>query len=198
MRGICTISFSLLTYQIGRMIRSKCWWYLQTTRNSQLSTFIVIRIAILLLNSVKIMRFGDSKDNCIFVGDYNAHHSQWGCSNTSRRQTSSSIKSIENHYACILNDQHFHRLLLPPNSDLSIVDLTIATVNMAPLWGAEDTCGDHYPIMFKIGINLVLRQRCTPIKLILILKSWFPGHPGRFIRFVCQICHLMKKKYTFD
>jgi len=29
-----------------------------------------------------LMRFRNSKIKCIFLGDYNAHHSQWDCSNT--------------------------------------------------------------------------------------------------------------------
>jgi len=107
-----------------------------------------------------LMRFGDSKVNCIFIGNYNAHHSHWGCSNTDHAGKLV-LALIENHYACILNDQR-PTLFLPSNSGLSVIDLTIATANMAPLCEVcteEDTWGsDHYSITVRIGISLVLRQ----------------------------------------
>ncbi|KYN29440.1 hypothetical protein ALC57_01107 [Trachymyrmex cornetzi] len=113
-----------------------------------------------------LMRFGDSKGKCIFVGDFNAYHA-----------------SVEDHYACILNDER-PTLLLSPNSGPSVIDLVIATADMAPLCKActeEDTWGsDHYPITIIIGISPILRQRYT-YKINLETSEGIPKRPRSFV-----------------
>ena len=78
-------------------------------------------------------------------------------------------------------------LLFPPNS--SVIDLTIATANMASLGEVrtEDTWGsDHYPITIKIGISLVLHQRYV-YKINLSTKELIDFQDSSwFIRFVYQ------------
>ena len=134
-----------------------------------------------------LMRFGDSKVNCILVGDYNAHHSQWGCLNMDHAGRLV-LASIENHYACILNNQR-PTLLLSSNSGWSVIDLIIAIANIAPLYEVyteEDTRdSDHYPLRSKLA-SVWSCINGSPIRLTLILKrlisrtSW-PVHTIRLL-----------------
>ncbi|XP_011069290.1 PREDICTED: uncharacterized protein LOC105155087 [Acromyrmex echinatior] len=77
-----------------------------------------------------LMRFGESKGS-IFVGDFNAHHAAWGCSSTDRAGRSL-LNAVEGINGCIVHDER-STLLLPPNSGISVIDLIITTLNIAPL-----------------------------------------------------------------
>jgi len=121
----------------------------------------------------------------------------WNCSNTDRAGRLV-LASIENHYACILNDQR-SMLLLPSNSGLLVIDLTIATANMAPLCEvlrkttrvAIATSSKLAPIWSYVNGML--------IRLILILKSWLISRIWlvHTIR-LSTIYYLMKMRHTLD
>ncbi|KYN17860.1 RNA-directed DNA polymerase from mobile element jockey, partial [Trachymyrmex cornetzi] len=80
--------------------------------------------------------------------------------------------SVEMLAVEVSNDQ---RPTLPPSSGPSIIDLIIATANMAPLYEAraeEDIWGsDHFPITVRVGTSLILRQRYD-YKIKLDQREW--------------------------
>ncbi|KYQ54663.1 hypothetical protein ALC60_06470 [Trachymyrmex zeteki] len=147
-----------------------------------------------------LMSFGDSKGKCIFVGNFNAHHTHWDCS-ASDRAGKLILASAEDHYACILNDER-PTLLLPPNSGPSVIDLVIATADMAPLCEAciEDIWGsDHYPITIIIGVSPILRQRYA-YKINLEtseLREFRDALVGSSDSFFSQLPADIKEAYTY-
>ena len=78
------------------------------------------------------------------MGDLNAHHSMELPRPTGRLI----LNAVEGVNACILNDDHS-----PPNSDISIINLIIASPDFAPFCEVkvyEDIMGsDHFPIEIK-------------------------------------------------
>ncbi|KYN22581.1 hypothetical protein ALC57_05020, partial [Trachymyrmex cornetzi] len=54
-----------------------------------------------------LMRCGDSKTNCILVGDYNTYHSQWGCSNTDRAGKFILTATEDHSYCNTWGSDHF-------------------------------------------------------------------------------------------
>lgn len=84
--------------------------------------------------------------------DLNAHHSIWDCAKTDRAGRLI-LNAMEAVNACILNDHPM--LLLQPSSDISIIDLVIASLNLAPFYEAK-TYKD------TITITFLLKSRSEP------------------------------------
>ncbi|XP_018377632.1 PREDICTED: uncharacterized protein LOC108770499 [Trachymyrmex cornetzi] len=104
------------------------------------------------------LQFGEAQKNCILVGDFNAHHSAWGCSTTDKAGRSL-LDAVEGINGCIMSDEK-PTLLLPPGSRTSVIDIT--TSGVAPLCEVctnDDTYGsDHYPVTTK-GRSLNSKKR---------------------------------------
>ncbi|KYN10136.1 hypothetical protein ALC57_17731 [Trachymyrmex cornetzi] len=96
----------------------------------------------------------------LIVGDFNAHHITWGCSNSDRHGRIL-LSVMDDVHACIINDGK-PTFLTPPGSNKSAIDVSIASADLAPLCEVvteEDTGGsDHYPIQITIGGSLGLRH----------------------------------------
>jgi ribonuclease HI len=89
-------------------------------------------------------------ENCIIMGDFNAHHPIWG-SNSANRMGRMIIDLLSEHNLCLLNNGNSTRINLP-NQNPSMVDLTICSPQHATVLQWEvlsgDTLGsDHYPIL---------------------------------------------------
>ncbi|KYN50228.1 hypothetical protein ALC62_04171, partial [Cyphomyrmex costatus] len=108
-----------------------------------------------------LMGYLISRDSCVLMGDFNAHHSQWGC-HVSDRAGKRIMSACEDYRICIFSDQ-MPTLLLPPSARPSIIDLVFVTPNISPLCKVsteEDTWGsDHFPITIKLGIDPFRRKR---------------------------------------
>ncbi|KYN06625.1 hypothetical protein ALC62_02419, partial [Cyphomyrmex costatus] len=108
-----------------------------------------------------LMGYITARGNCVLMGDFNAHHSHWGCS-TSDRAGNRILAACENASICILSDLR-PSLLLPPSSGHSVIDLILTTSDIAPLCEVSteiDTWGsDHFPIRVEVGINPSQRKR---------------------------------------
>jgi len=96
----------------------------------------------------------------IFIGDFNAHHPWWGCE---YEDSAGKILSciIEIHNLVTLNDR-LPTILLHPNAKRSIIDLTLASDDLASLCHSRtglDTAGsNHFSIFTTIGSNFNTRN----------------------------------------
>jgi len=89
----------------------------------------------------------------VFVGDYNAHHSWWGCRYIDViGKTLSHI--IDNHNLIILNDRSSPTFLHSSHTQ-SIIDLVLVTEDIAiqcsSITGSDTLGSDHLPIFTTIG-----------------------------------------------
>lgn len=109
----------------------------------------------------------------IFGGDFNAHHTSWGCIENKSRGYSL-IEALDQTNNVFLNDGSITRIAAPPNRH-SAVDLTIcsSSLGLDADWTVLPTMGtsDHIPI--KLVINIGCSSR-TEMERDNILKgiSW--------------------------
>ncbi|XP_025195964.1 uncharacterized protein LOC112595090 [Melanaphis sacchari] len=97
-----------------------------------------------------------TKSNCIFSGDFNAHHPAWGSSFSSRRGNEI-YETINSLGLCVLNnrsDTHLGR----PNCSNSVIDISFTSPNLIwnTSWSAlDDPHGsDHFPILISIKSDI--------------------------------------------
>ncbi|KYN12202.1 hypothetical protein ALC57_15634 [Trachymyrmex cornetzi] len=103
-----------------------------------------------------------STKHFLILGDFNAHHSAWGC----RRRSVAGVRllrAVEEMDLVILNDGGTPTLLHPSPGAFSVIDLVIASPQLAPLCEVSmeaDTYGsDHYPIITILGAQVCLTSR---------------------------------------
>jgi len=98
--------------------------------------------------------------NFIVVGDFNAHHSWWGCQHNDSHGNSLSC-AIDMHRLILLNDR-ISPTLLHPTALHSIIDLTLSSENFSTCCNTSvghDTFGsDHFPIFTFIASNFIKRK----------------------------------------
>lgn len=96
----------------------------------------------------------------LVVGDFNAHHAAWGCT-ISDRAGRMLLNTMDEVQACIINDGK-STLLTAPGSNKSVIDITIASAELAVACEVvtdEDTGGsDHFPLNISIDDSLGLRH----------------------------------------
>jgi len=94
------------------------------------------------------------------MGDFNAHHSWWGCNyDDTFGKTLSNV--IDTHRLIILNDRT-SSTLFHPTAKYSIIDLVLVSENMAAYCSSNislDTLGsDHFPVLTTIEGNFRLKR----------------------------------------
>lgn len=100
---------------------------------------------------------GQFKGNVLITGDFNAHHSAWGCRSTNAqgRELASALDSLN---LVFLNDGT-HTRISTPQKNSSAIDLTLVSPNLVSKssWRVlEDTLGsDHFPIKIEMDINYI-------------------------------------------
>jgi len=96
----------------------------------------------------------------IVVGDFNAHHTWWGCQHNDSHGNSLSY-AIDMHGLIVLNDR-FSPTLLHPTALHSIIDLALSSESVATCCSSfvgHDTLGsDHFPIFTSIAGNFMKRN----------------------------------------
>ncbi|KYQ58108.1 hypothetical protein ALC60_02915 [Trachymyrmex zeteki] len=97
----------------------------------------------------------------LILGDFNAHHPVWGC----KRHSLASgrlLAAVEEIDLIILNEGT-PTLLHPSPNAVSVIDLVIASPQLAPLCDVSvqsDTHGsDHYPVITALGARACLRSK---------------------------------------
>ena len=108
----------------------------------------------------------------LLVGDFNAHNTIWGCTDTNRRgdqiENFMSVNSLS-----FLNDPSAKTYLHPASGSYSSIDLSFCSPVLLPdfSWRClEDTCGsDHFPIILNENKPSVLDR---PQKWKLSKANW--------------------------
>ncbi|XP_025418813.1 uncharacterized protein LOC112689354 [Sipha flava] len=97
-----------------------------------------------------------TKNNCIFSGDFNAHHPAWGSTFSSHRRNEI-YETINSLGLCILNDRsdtHLGR----PNCSNSAIDISFTSPNLiwnTPWSTLDDPHGsDHFPILISTNFDV--------------------------------------------
>ena len=89
---------------------------------------------------------------CIVVGDFNAHHQQWGCTNTNKRGEMDS-DLIDETNLMILNDGSRTKMNSINSTGISAIDLSLCSTNLYDKCSWEvtnETLGsDHYCILIN-------------------------------------------------
>lgn len=92
----------------------------------------------------------------ILLGDFNAHSTLWGCSNTNSR--GKIIESLLESEDVILLNSMKPTYYSTAHGTSSSIDLSFCTPDIAPLflWSAHDTLfgSDHFPILLEITSHL--------------------------------------------
>jgi len=100
----------------------------------------------------KLFAFTSTHKYVLFLGDFNAHHSDWEDSHTDLQGERISQTS-EGYNLVIMNDGR-PTFQSSPNFSTSIIDLTFASRPLAPLINLETSLdlhgSDHYPIKISI------------------------------------------------
>jgi len=96
----------------------------------------------------------------IFIGDFNAHHSWWGCDyEDSAGRILTHI--IETHDLVTLNDR-LPSIILHPKAKRSVIDLALASNRLAyqcySCTGTDAAGSDHFTIITTIGSNFSSRN----------------------------------------
>lgn len=103
--------------------------------------------------------FLDTERPCIVLGDFNAHHSSWGCLYNDGKGNSLA-NAIEDVDFCNLNDGK-PTLLTRPGQRESVIDLVFCSDDITLRCSShtlEDTLGsNHFPVWVNIGLNLPLQ-----------------------------------------
>jgi len=89
----------------------------------------------------------------LISGDFNAHHSWWGCDYED--QAGRILSHAFDSFNLITINDGRPTLILPPSSRRSIIDLVVVSPSLAPLcysYTDLDTAGsDHFPVFTIIG-----------------------------------------------
>lgn len=108
-----------------------------------------------------LFSLSNAYDFAMFAGDFNAHHTLWGC-DSSDRVGKLLARAAEACDICMTNDD-LPTLLLPPKAHISIIDLVAVSSSLAPITvthTAEDTHGsDHFPVVTRIGGEIHVAHR---------------------------------------
>lgn len=101
------------------------------------------------------------QNNCILMGDFNAHHINWNC----RLNDGNGVKlanAIDMHDIFIHNDNSFSHIDAHRNSK-SNIDLILSTINISDIIEAkvcDETWGsDHFPIFVNIDTEKTQYQK---------------------------------------
>lgn len=169
LRGICTCVRSNIPYSIADLsdfthpslellgiiieVNESPCLILNIYRHPNLSTSYMVFDG--LLNRLKCF------SQVLLIGDFNAHHIHWF--NTHEDSSGRSLaRAIDKYNFVILNENH-PTLVLPPESRESIIDLSIASPNLASLCLSstmDDSWGsDHYPLSTIINGLVKSRNR---------------------------------------
>lgn len=110
---------------------------------------------------------------CIIAGDFNAHHSAFGCMSTSRR--GDSLYDLINELDfCVLNTGH-PTTVSYPNRNPSAIDISFVSPVLAPLceWRVhDDPMGSyHYPTFINVHIKVSLVHIMGPGEKFLYNKT---------------------------
>ena len=98
--------------------------------------------------------FGQIPSPKLIIGDFNAHHTAWGCNNITQRGTTL-YNIINKHNLICLNDKSptFHRIMNGTNQ-YSIIDLVLTSPEISLLFTPkvqiDQYFSDHYPMHITV------------------------------------------------
>lgn len=112
-----------------------------------------------LLEYSSLFNFCNSYTNSILLGDFNAHHIEWGCTRSCREGTSLLAASLENSFTCI--NEGLPSFLTRPGQRTSAIDLAFVSPPLLYIseWKvlSDNYLSDHFSI--DISLNLIIPKR---------------------------------------
>ncbi|XP_011685485.1 PREDICTED: uncharacterized protein LOC105448537 [Wasmannia auropunctata] len=108
-----------------------------------------------------LFELANTYNNILFVDDFNAHHSSWGCGKTDA--VGRNLADVLDSLNMVITNNRSPTLLTPPGFAVSIIDLAIVSAFLAPFCtfgNSPDTAGsDHFPIAIHLGVDLAQKKR---------------------------------------
>lgn len=130
--------------------------------------------------------------HCIVAGDFNAHHTLWGCVGNDRHGISL-IDALNNHPTLVVRNEGQSTRLNAPGTNPSALDISIISSNLVnnSTWEVlGDTYGsDHFPIGLIVGENPVRTSVCDGV-------GWNTNNAD-WCRFSAEI-HLKSNNFNTD
>lgn len=131
-------------------------------RNFDLSIFSIYRHPQCSLSRreyIELFDLCDSYSHVLLLGDFNAHHSSWGCERGCPEGARLHNAALDHFFSC-LNDGSA-TLLTRPGQMMSAIDLSFASPLVVDLceWSVlEDTyCSNHFPTVIKFNHTILSR-----------------------------------------
>lgn len=118
-----------------------------------------------------LFAFCNSFSHVILLGDFNAHHQEWGSGQTNKEGSNLLASALNSSFTCINGSSS--TFLTRPHHSKSVIDLAFVSPSVIDFceWFALDNTyfSDHFPIMIRF--NFLLKRRKLLSHKIKLSKS---------------------------